>query len=106
MSKQLKKFPELKWVVASLQPAAQSIFSRAFLPPGTDITTARVYCALTGDVPEAQKVLVVSRMAESAIRIITTRLASSCITVVEDASAEETDALNDLISPLNSKAIL
>lgn len=90
----------MEWYKAKLLPTADSIFSASFYPTNED---ASVYCALNSITDSHNRVLVVSRMNESSVRLMTPHLAAFCIEVIGEASDAENNQLNELTSGMLNK---
>lgn len=89
---------KLFWYKAQLSPAADSIFTASFYNE-----TREVYCAINSITEAHNRVLVVSNMNESSIRLMTPHLASFCLEIHDLASELEMEELNKLTEGLLTK---
>lgn len=69
-----------QWYRARLTPVAQGLFTDAFYPTPKRGTGAQyVYFTQEDVTPQARKVIVASRMSEAGLRVLTQRLAQTCL---------------------------
>lgn len=89
------------WYKAKLLPAAQSIFTEGFYPEANRAGNRYVFFTQVEASPSNQKVLVASRLADNAFRMLTLELAQHCLEPKEKATGVEIDKLNSLSLHLN-----
>lgn len=90
--------PFYVWYKAKLTHAAKGIFNNSFL--GKDNIDNTVYTTTVELTPNASKVIVVSRLSISGIRMITPSFAESCLVLSERVEGELESSLNDLVTKL------
>lgn len=91
------------WYKAKLLPAAQSVFTEGFYPEANRLGNQYVWFTQVDVTPGNQKVLIASRLAENALRMVTLELAKHCLEPKEKASTVEMDQLNELAGRLKDR---
>lgn len=84
------------WYRARLLPPAQAIFTEGFYPEPKRDGAQHVYFTQVAAAPTHQKVLVASRLARNALRLLTLDLARHCLDPLEKATRAESASLNEL----------
>jgi hypothetical protein len=90
----------LTWSRARLTPAAAGVFTEAFYPEPDADGAQWVWFAEADAAPSQKKVVIASRLKDTALRILTSRLAGVALGEVRAADPADAEALTRLASAL------
>lgn len=91
--------PNHVWYTAQLSPMAKGLFTDSFYPE-TENGSQNVYFTQVDVTPQSRKVIAVSKMSESGIRMMTLELARNCLVPGVKASDKKMTELNTLTCKL------
>lgn len=92
--------PQHVWYKARLSPMAKGLFTDSFYPEPNRNGTQYVFFTQVDITPQSQKVITVSKLSESGIRMMTLELAQNCLIPGDKATRAEMVELNTLTCKL------